>query len=78
MIELKDYNEFKIEFDNTTENGNLDKFMVKYLKVDAVGLPIISLIEPCERAKEKWYGRGVLYGRRTVKAKWEKILIITL
>lgn len=78
MFELKDYNAFKIEFDNTTENGNLDKFMVKYLNVDAVGLPIMSLIEPCEGAKKKGYERGVLYGRRAVKAKWEKILIITL
>lgn len=78
MFDLMDYNAFKIEFDNATENGNLDKFMVKHLNVDAVGLPIMSLIEPCESAKKKGYGRGVLYGRRSVKAKWEKILIITL
>ena len=78
MFDLKDYNAFKIEFDNTTGNGNLNKFMVKHLNADADGLSIMSLIEPCENAKEKGYERGVLYGRRAVKAKWEKILTISL
>lgn len=78
MFDLMDYNAFKIEFDNTTENGNLNKFMVKHLNVDAVGLPLAALIESCKEAKEKGFERGVLYGRRAVKAKWEKILTITL
>ena len=78
MFDLKDFNAYKIEFEKSSKDGNLGKYTVKYLNADADGLPLMSLIEPCENAKEKGYERGVLYGRRAVKAKWEKILTITL
>lgn len=78
MLDLMVYNAFKIEFDNTTENGNLGKYTRFRLKFSPNGLPLAALIESCKEAKEKGFERGVLYARRAVKAEWEKILIITL
>jgi hypothetical protein len=78
MFDLKDYNACKIEFEKSPKDGTLVKYTGCHLKFSPNGLSLTALISACEEAKEKGYGRGVLYGRRAVKAKWEKILIITL
>lgn len=78
MFDLMDYNAFKIEFDNATENGNLGKYTECHLKSSPNGLSLTALIEPCKEAKEKGFERGVLYARRVITAKWEEILTIIL
>lgn len=78
FINLNDYNACKIEFEKSPKDGNLGKYTECRLKSSPNGLSLTALIEPCKEAKEKGFERGVLYGRRAVKAKWEKILIISL
>ncbi len=78
MFDLNEYNACKIEFEKLPEDGNLGKYTEYRLKFSPNGLPLMALIVSCEEAKEKGFERGVLYGRRALRAKWEKILIITL
>lgn len=78
MFDLKDYKAFKIEFEKLPKYGNLGKYTERRLKISPNGLPLAELIASCNEAKENGFERGVLYGRRAAKAKWEKILTITL
>ena len=80
FINLNDYNynACKIEFEKSPKDGNLGKYTEFRLKFSPKGLSLMALIASCKEAKEKGFERGVLYARRMITAKWEKILTISL